>query len=163
MAVLNVHDRPLSGSLERAGALIDTLAGPDDRLWPGAQWPAMRLDLPLCVGARGGHGPIRYVVSHYVPGQWVRFQFTSPQGFHGFHEYAMHLGDNGGPVLRHTLAIRPRGWSRFAWPLAYRWLHDAVIEDSLDGAERARGGAVAGPRQWGCYVRLLRRLLSRLD
>jgi hypothetical protein len=161
MAVLNVHQRPLSASPDEVGALIDTLAGPNDRLWPHPAWPHMRFDRPLAPGAVGGHGPVRYVISHYVPGRWIRFTFTGPRGFNGFHEYAVHAED-GQTVLRHTLAMRARGPARLTWPLMFRPLHDAVVEDSLDRAEQATTGSAARPKRWSRYVRLLRWSARRL-
>lgn len=178
MAVYNVHERTLPVPPERLGPLLDGLASPDDRLWPGGQgrWPPM--EFGACAGpaegARGGHGPVRYTVAAYVPGRWVRFRFTAPRGFHGFHEYTVHSapetadpGDEapgraqvpcGGAVLRHTLVVRLRGAARLSWPLVFRRLHDAVLEDSLDRAEEHCTGAVARPARWSPYVRLLRRL-----
>ena len=51
----------------RWGALLDTLGGPADALWPGPQWGATQLDRPLRVGSGGGHGPIRYHVTGDEP------------------------------------------------------------------------------------------------
>jgi hypothetical protein len=161
MPVLNIHERELPADSGTVGRLIDALAGPDDRLWPRDRWPAMRFDRPLGVGAAGGHGPIRYTVAAYVPGTWVRFAFTGPRGFDGFHEYTVHQTGPGAAVLRHTLAMRLRGPARLSWPLAYRPMHDALIEDSLDRAERDVTGTVLQPARWSPYVRLLRRPLSR--
>lgn len=161
MAVFNVHERRLPVKPEELAPLIDGLSGRGDRLWPAerAQWPAMALDQPLAIGAKGGHGPVRYSVIGYAPGQWVRFGFTAPRGFEGFHEYTVHHDPDGeGAILRHTLAMCARGTARLSWPLAFRWFHDAVIEDSLDRAERASTGTVARPKRWSAYVRLLRRL-----
>jgi len=161
VAVRNVHARRLAVGTDRAGALIDTLAGADDRLWPHEWWPSMRFDRPLGVGAAGGHGPVRYRVVAYVPGQWVRFRFTGPRGFDGFHEYSV-LGDGeDGAEICHLLVMRARGAARVTWPLLYRWLHDAVLEDSMDRAERELTGRVRRPARWNGYVRLLRRVLTR--
>ncbi|TJZ43466.1 SRPBCC family protein [Streptomyces piniterrae] len=157
MGVYNVHERVLSAPRAEVGLLIDGLSGSADRLWPGGDWPPMVLDGPLGPGARGGHGPVRYTVAAYVPGQWVRFTFRGPRGFHGFHEYTAHPLDEGRTVLRHTLAMRARGAARFTWPLVFRPFHDAVLEDSLDRAEQACTGTVARPSRWSPYVRLLRR------
>lgn len=158
MAVMNVHERMLPAEATEVGALIDSLAGESDRLWPKGEWPEMRLSGGLAPGSRGGHGPVRYTVSAYAPGQWVRFAFSGPRGFHGFHEYSVHPLDRGRVVLRHTLAMRTRGPARLSWPLAYRHLHDALLEDSLDRAERAVTGRVARPARRSGWVRLLRRL-----
>jgi hypothetical protein len=160
MAVLNIHERTLACSPEVLGALIDGLAGEQDDLWPRRAWPPMRFDRPLGIGASGGHGPVRYTVTHYVPGCWIRFGFTGPRGFLGFHEFAVsRAGDRA--LLRHTLAMRLRGPARLSWPLVFRHLHDALAEDSLDCAEQAVTGQVGELARWSSYVRLLRRLLRQ--
>jgi hypothetical protein len=150
----NVHERALPPG---AGALIDTLSGPDDRLWPHAHWPAQRFDRPLGVGAVGGHGPIRYRVGEYEPSRRIRFEFLGPTGFHGYHEYeALPSG------LRHTLVLRTRGRARLTWPLVYRPLHDALIEDSLYVAARSLGVVDAVRPQWSVWVRTLRFVVRRI-
>lgn len=161
MAVLNIHTRTLPASDEEIGGLIDGLAGREDRLWPGDRWPPMRFDRPLGVGAIGGHGPIRYTVEAYEPGRWVRFRFTGPRGFRGFHEFTVHP-DAMGIELRHTLAMHTRGCAVLGWPLIFRWLHDACLEDCLDRAERATTGIVRAPARQCPYVRLLRRFARYL-
>ncbi|MFI2031182.1 SRPBCC family protein [Streptomyces buecherae] len=162
MAVLNTHQRVLPASPEEVGRLIDSLSGEHDQLWPWGDWPVMRLNSGLTVGSTGGHGPIRYTVAAYAPGQWVRFTFTGPRGFHGFHEYSVHPAE-GGTLLRHTLAMHTHGLARLSWPLAFRRLHDALLEDSMDRAEQAMAGGVRSPAQRTGYVRALRRVLgSRL-
>ncbi|MEU6988838.1 SRPBCC family protein [Streptomyces sp. NPDC046324] len=158
MPVHNVHERLLSVGSEEAGAILDSLsAGTADRLWPYDNWPPMEFDRPLSAGAKGGHGPVRYTVAAYVPGTWIRFTFTGPRGFHGFHEYAVLPVDEERTLLRHTLSMRVSGLARLSWPLAYRWMHDALLEDSLDLAERPVRRA-----RWSPYVRLLRALATRL-
>ncbi|WP_371587619.1 SRPBCC family protein [Streptomyces virginiae] len=159
MGVYNLHERVIAAKESEVGALIDTLAaGDEDRLWPGGLWEPMEFDRPLAVGAVGGHGPVRYTVAAYVPGTWVRFAFTGPRGFHGFHEFAVLPVDAERTVLRHTLAMRISGLARVTWPLAFRSGHDAVLEDCLDRAELACTGTVAHPARWSPYVRLLRGL-----
>lgn len=160
MAVVNIHLRHLPAPASEVGALVDTLAGADDALWPVHHWPAMRFDRPLGVGAVGGHGPVRYAVEHYVPGCWVRFRFTGPRGFDGFHEFTVHPTADGVDLV-HLLAMKARGRARFTWPLAYRWMHDALLEDCLDRAEHALTGSVSNPAQWTGRVRLLRRIAER--
>ncbi|MEU9608756.1 SRPBCC family protein [Streptomyces sp. NPDC048057] len=156
MDVHNVHERVLAAPAEEVGALIDTLSSPKDRLWPHRAWPAMVFDRPLGVGASGGHGPVRYTVAAYVPGASVRFAFRGPRGFHGFHEFAVHAVDEERTVLRHVLAMDARGPARVSWPLVFRPLHDALLEDALDRAESALTGTVREPSRWSPYVRLLR-------
>lgn len=158
MGVYNVHERLLAATAGEVGALLDSLSSGADGLWPHRSWPPMKLDGPLATGAAGGHGPVRYAVTAYVPSVWVRFTFSGPSGFHGFHEYAVLPVGEERTVLRHTLAMNAVGTARLAWPLVWRPLHDALLEDSLDRAERACTGAVAQPARRGPYTCLLRAL-----
>jgi len=160
MRILNVHERIIAKSIDAVGGLIDGLASPADRLWPHELWPAMRFDRPLAVGARGGHGPIRYDVAAYAPGRSVRFAFTGPKGFDGFHEFVAEPCSPGSTRLRHTLQMRTTGPARLSWPLVFRPLHDALIEDALDKAQRVLGCEPAGAH-WSTRVRLLRWIVSR--
>ncbi|MFJ1824254.1 hypothetical protein ACIO6T_21575 [Streptomyces sp. NPDC087532] len=88
----------------------------------------------------------------------MRFTFSGPRGFYGFHEYAVLAVDDERTLLRHTLAMDARGPARITWPLVWRPLHDACLEDSLDRAELACTGTVAHPARRGRYVRMLRSL-----
>ena len=159
MRVHDVHSRVLPVDLDAAGALIDTLAGPDDRLWPHERWPAMRLDRPLRVGARGGHGPIGYRVEEYVPGRRVRFAFLRPKGLHGYHEWEVEPR-GADTVLRHVLAVDTVGVTVLSWPLLWRPLHDALIDDGLEKAGVELGvGCSRTP--WSRWVRTLRWMVGR--
>jgi hypothetical protein len=149
----NVHERTLPAPADEVGALLDTLAGEHDRLWPRDRWPAMRFerpldarvpDEPLRLGARGGHGPIIYEVSRHVPGRLVAFRFCPDTGLRGEHRFEVIPAGDGAARLRHTIDARPVGSGRLRWPLVMRPLHDALIEEALDNAEAAAGGH---PRQ----------------
>ena len=159
--LLNVHRRWLPGPPEPVGALIDGLAGPEDRLWPHHRWPAIRFDRPLQPGAEGGHGPIRYRVEAYEPGRRVGFRFTRMHGLEGVHYLEAEPAGPGAVVLRHVAEGRISGRMLIVWPLVIRFLHDALIEDLLDRAELAVTGTVAGPARWSPWVRLLRGRLRR--
>lgn len=160
MRVNNVHSRVFAvDSLDDVGALIDSLAGDDDRLWPQEHWPAMRFDRPLATGATGGHGPIRYDVAEYQPARRVRFAFTRPTGLRGYHEWAVRPVPTG-HELRHRLIADTGGWLVISWPLIWRPLHDALIGNALDKAAAELGAR--GPRSsWSVYVRMLRWVASR--
>jgi hypothetical protein len=161
MPVRNVHRRRLSPEgVRRAGDLLDVLGGDQDTLWPGDRWPALRLDRPLQVGARGGHGPVRYWVDQHDPGKRVRFRIERPRGLHGFHEFHLVTDPGGGGELVHVVDARLTGTARLSWPLIFRPLHDALIEQALDNAEAAAGHRPA-PTRWSAYVLGLRRLLAR--
>jgi hypothetical protein len=160
--IRNVHQRTWTISSDVLADLVASLATDNDRLWPIQRWPAMRFESPgLAEGARGGHGPIRYTVEEYLPGQRVRFRFSGPEGFNGWHGYEIEPGADGQVTLRHVLAMRPGGLAMLSWPLVFRPLHNALIEDSLDRAAAAIAGERYRPREFGAYVRFLRRLFRR--
>lgn len=160
MRVLNIHERVLPRAAD-VGALIDGLAtGRHDRLWPWERWPPMRLDRQLQVGAAGGHGPIRYVVDEYEPSRRIRFRFTAPAGFVGFHEYRLvEMAERN--ILQHVLAMRAEGWTRLTWPIAFQPMHNSLIEDSLDKAEREVTGNVQDQIRWSPWVSALRWVFSK--
>jgi hypothetical protein len=158
MEVRNVHQRFFPVPPERLAPLLDSLSSRNDLLWPFEQWPRMRFDRPLGVGASGGHGPIRYDVERYEPGQRVVFRFRAPRGYDGMHALVVEPTD-GGANLRHEVEMRTHGPASLTWPLVFRPLHDALAEDALDKAERALLGAVRRPARWTWQVRLLRSLL----
>ena len=160
MSVRNIHERLLPAPPAQVGALLDTLATPGDALWPHQRWPAMRLDRPLAVGAIGGHGPIRYTVEAYEPGRLVRFRFTRPLGFFGTHAFVVEREGTAGTRLRHELLMRTSGAARLSWPVVFRPMHDALIEDAFDRAAVATGHAPTAPA-WTPWVRFLRALLGR--
>lgn len=158
--IRNVHDRELAVPAEEAGALLDTMGGPGDALWPVPAWPAMCLDRPLRVGSAGGHGPIRYRVTGYSPGRMLECTFDPGIGLVGTHMLTVEPLGPGSCRLRHELRGRLSGTGRLTWPLAIRWLHDALLEDLLDRAERRLGGRPARPARWSPWVRLLNRFAA---
>jgi hypothetical protein len=153
------HERVIQATAEAVGGLIDSLSSRDDKLWPWENWPAQRFNGPLAVGARGGHGPIRYTVQDYQPGRLVRYHFAPPPGFSGWHGFEVREHERGA-VLQHVVHGQAglRGWLR--WQLVLRPLHDALIENALDKAETLAQDTPRQPRTWPLYVRLLRRLLA---
>lgn len=159
--VRNIHTRDLHTSLSEAGMLIDGLASDQDHLWPRDVWPAMRFDRPLGVGAVGGHGPIRYTVESYEPGRNIRFRFTAPDGFEGTHGFDAQEIAPGVVRLQHVCSMRTQRLARLSWPLLYRWLHDALLEDALDHAEAYVASHPVHQRSWSPWVRFLRNLAGR--
>lgn len=159
MQILNLHERVMVGDRQHLTELFNQLASPQDRLWP-PNWPPLRLSPRLTAGASGGHGPIRYRVSLFAP-LLLRCTFLAPRGFDGYHELsAMH--DPGGLRVRHLINMQISGPALLTWPLFYRPLHDALMEDLLDRAEQALTGSVQRPARHSGWVRLLRRLGRRL-
>ncbi len=161
MAV-NLHERRLEVEAAEAAQIIDTVASKRG-VWPSEDWPPMVLDRGLTVGSEGGHGMIGYSVDEYVPGQRVRFTFSAPPGFLGWHEFAV-LPAVGSCDLRHTLVVEPQGLVRISWPVVFRPLHDALIEDALDKAEEHTGRPrPVSPWPWQVrFLRLALRTVRRL-
>ncbi|MBL0211865.1 MAG: SRPBCC family protein [Holophagaceae bacterium] len=158
--VTNIHSREYPVDTARLAALLDKLGTAEDRLWPSHRWPPMRFDGPLRPGAAGGHGPIRYVVDSFDPGRSLRFRFTAPEGFIGWHGFDIEAVGEGRSRLSHTIQADVKGGMRLTWPLALRWLHDACVEDALDNAARALGEPLP-QRRHSLAVRILRRLGRR--
>ena len=159
MKVLNIHSREYPVAPEKLGQLVDTLASSNDLLWPCRLWPRMKFDKPLSVSAIGGHGPVRYFVEEYVPAKRVVFRFTGPKGFDGYHGYDVIELEKNKTELRQTLEMTTRGLAQISWPLFYRPLHDALIEDSLSFAE-LRLNLTPTISGWSWWVRFLRWAMS---
>ncbi len=163
MKVHNVHERRLIATPDRVGSLLASLGGTEDRLWPRDRWPPMRLDRPLGPGASGGHGPVRYRVAQYVPGQRVVFEFDRDagltRGFVGTHSFEV-MPDGDAVLLRHTIEASCSVATWLRWLVLIRSLHDALLEDGLDRATRALGGQ-APERPFSLWVRTLRWFAQR--
>lgn len=156
----NVHDRRLRCSSGALGHLLMTLATPDDVLWPHDVWPPIELEDGLKEGSIGGHGPIRYRVAQVHDQRLVRFSFLRPSGLTGDHWFEVISMSPSESVLRHGLVGTISGPMRWQWPLLYRPLHNALVEDALDRAELAIAGTKLS-RHWSPRVRILRRLTGR--
>jgi hypothetical protein len=142
MRVRVVHDREFASSAQELGALVDD----PQRMWPHGLWPELRPD----------HiGFLRHELLVHEQGRSRRFRITGPDGFRGWHGWEV-----TGTGLRHVVEAECKGWSRFAWPLVIRPIHDALHEDVLDRAEIALGGSPR-PREWSLWVRFLRWALRR--
>jgi len=61
---------------------------------------------------------------------------------------------------RHTLKMTTNGLAVLSWPVVYRPIHDALIEESLATAE-ASLGREPRIRHWSFWVRFLRWVVSR--
>lgn len=165
MRVLNIHERQIRVAPELAGEVLDSLATPEDKLWPCERWPSMRLDSPLGVGARGGHGPVRYSVQDYAPGRKAVFRFSPEgltKGLEGCHWFEI-IPDRESVVLRHVIDAECGFSVWLKWALVIRPLHDALLEDALDKAELHLHGHVQQPSEWSRWVRALRRLMAASD
>ncbi|GAA4962927.1 SRPBCC family protein [Kineococcus glutinatus] len=154
----NVHERVLRADGQEVAAVLESLATPADALWPHDRWPALELSGGLRPGSAGGHAEVRYHVAEHVPGRRVVFRFDPGVGIAGTHAFEVLPQGPSRTLLRHTLEGRLEGGMRLLWPLVVRWLHDALLEDALDRAQRAVEGSVARPARWSPWVRLLHRV-----
>jgi hypothetical protein len=109
MKIVNRHQREYSVAPAKIGALIDTLASKDDRLWPHFRWPRMHFDRPLGIGAKGGHGTIGYSVEKYAPGSSIVFRFRNThrlsRGFEGIHAFFVEPSAHGARLVHRIYAF----------------------------------------------------------
>jgi hypothetical protein len=162
--IRNVHQRTLTATKETVGSLLDGLASEHDQLWPGDRWPAIRFDRPLAVGAKGGHGMVRYDVESYERGRSIVLRFDPSIGLVGMHRLDV-IDDPAQPdraTLRHAIEGTATGSMRVVWPLAVRWLHDVVLEDLLDNAEAAVAQRPVVRTPFRLHIRALRRVMTLL-
>lgn len=159
--VVNIHERAYEAPLSEVAALVATLSSKDDRFWPYECWPRMRFDRGLVPGASGGHGPVRYRVERVDPAVEIVFCFTGPAGFNGGHAFTITSASDALTTLRHEIRLHPRGWARLTWPLFFRPMHDALIEEAFDKVGSELGPPLENPHRRSTWVRLLRRAAMR--
>lgn len=138
--ITNRHERRLAAPAETVAPSLDSLGGPDGRLWPRRAWPPITIDRPLRVGVHGGHGPIRYQLTAYEPGRMLHFTFRPSLNLdpRGHHRFEIRSAADSECVLRHELAlVSPSPAVAALWHLVIAPLHDALIEDLLDNATAA--------------------------
>ena len=159
--VINTHERSFNVPATHLERLIDQLASSQDIFWPSDRWPPMRFDGPLAVGARGGHGPIQYVIERYEPGRVIEFRFTAPAGFNGTHRLTLEAIAPDQCRIQHEIRMTLSGSARLSWPLAFWPMHDALLEDALDRAEAFAEGKPVRQREWTPWVKALRWLRAK--
>ncbi|MEU8431977.1 DUF2867 domain-containing protein [Streptomyces sp. NPDC029216] len=143
--VRNAHHRIVQAPAETVGALLDRLSSPDDPLFPTPVWPAMVLDRPLGPGADGGHGRVRYRVTAYEPGRSVRFDTTDDGIGTGFHRFDVEPLGPGRCRISHVLEVTMGARAFALWKLAIQPVHDTMVEEAFDNAERAALGSLPHP------------------
>lgn len=154
----NIHRRTVSGPIERAGALLDALGSPEDRLWPSDRWHPMVLSDKHARGSHGGHGSVRYEVVESAPGRSVTFAFRG-DGLQGTHRFEV-TEDPEGVRWQHVLDLESPSWvtRRLVLPL-----HDALLEDLLDRAEALAAGRTPRPARHSWPVRWRRAVSSLVE
>jgi len=164
--ISNVHERRIAAPPQEVGALLDSLGSPHDRLWPHAPRDPMVLrhgdGSGLRIGAKGGHGPVRYTVEDYEPGRRVTFRIAPELGLgNAWHGVFAEPTADGGTLLRHELEVTPTGAMRILWPLVVRSMHNCYAEDALDRAERELGVGPTQEHRHSLWARVLERRLRR--
>ncbi len=109
-----MHERVVAAPAPAVGALLDGLGGDPDLLWPGNDWPPLRLDGPLASGASGGHGPMCYAVTTYEPRRRVRFGFLPGCALVGYHAVVARCVHRGSARQRRAGGGGPLAPSRAA-------------------------------------------------
>lgn len=89
------------------------------------------------------------------------FYIHRPKGFIGTHGYKLESCSSSSCRLTHLLEMNTTGLAILTWPLVYRPLHDALIEDSLTRAEQFAQVPDLSPRNWSLWVKCLRSLVKR--
>lgn len=159
MKVLNIHTRVIDQPVAEISKLFKTLASKNDQMWPVHRWPALKLDNGLKIGSSGGHGPIRYSVQKYTPGKFIKFKLSKPKGFNGIHEFEIKELAIDKTELKHSIRMTINGQALLSWPLAIRWLHDALIEDAFDTVEN-HFLAIKKKSDLSLWVKFLREILK---
>ena len=120
MRVENIHKRSINQPKEKVSQLFKTLATSEDLVWPYENWPAIKFKDGLQVGSKGGH---------------IKFQFSKPDGFIGFHELKIREIHKNETEIRHEIHVKANFKASLLWVFVIRWLHDALIEDAFDKVE----------------------------
>lgn len=159
MKILNVHQRTINQPKSNISPLLATLSTPDDAIWPKGKWPPMRFKDGLKVGAKGGHGPIRYSIEKYMPGDLIQFRFSKPSGFDGVHRFEIKEIDEEHTEIKHVVDAEADFRSYLSWVFVIRWLHDAVVEDAFDRLEN-RFLTEKKTTRWSLWVKFWRSALK---
>jgi len=164
MKIFNRHDRIIPADQNALGSVLNSLSGPEDALWPREKWPPMVLDPALKVGAAGGHGPVRYRVTEFIPGRRAVFQFDRAgllAGVDGRHYFEV-VPRREHIVIRHDLEGNCALGTWLKWTFLVKPLHNTVIEDAFDKVESRFSGTAVKRSQSGLWVRFLRWKMARL-
>lgn len=159
MKVLNIHSRQLKISSDELSEMFSSLASKNDRIWPHEKWPAMKFKDGLKIGAKGGHGPVRYQLIRKEIPKVIEFQFLGPKGLHGIHKFESFEREGDQIEIRHTIDMVTKGIGTLAWLVGIKWLHDALAEDALDKVENQILGTNKTSK-WNLWVILLRGIVA---
>lgn len=160
MKVLNIHKRTLNQPKSKVTELLKTLSTENDRIWPKEKWPEMKFKNGIQIGAKGGHGAIRYSVEKYNPNEIIQFRFSKPNGFKGVHKFEIKELDKEKTEIKHTIDMNTTGKGTLIWIFAIRSLHNALIEDGFDKFENNFSDNKKST-EWNMWVKFLRKQIEK--
>ncbi|MGH1336370.1 MAG: SRPBCC family protein [Aureispira sp.] len=160
MKIVNIHQRVLKHPKSKVVDLLKTLSTENDKIWPKEQWPAMKFKEGIQVGAKGGHGPIRYTVELYNPNEIIQFRFSKPIGFNGIHKFEVKELDEKTTEVTHTIDMTTQGKGLLIWAFAVRSLHNALVEDGLDKLENNLSNSNQST-EWTFWTKFLRKQMAK--
>ena len=152
----NVHQREIAAPVTEVGGILDTLGSDDDRLWARDIWVAepVVFDRPLGVGAKGGHGSIRYSVVAYELGRRIVFEFAPEGGLAGTHRFELEPLGPDRCRLTHVLEAETSHWLRPLVPFLIGW-HDAMVETAMDRAQLEATGSLERRTRIPIWLRIV--------
>ena len=160
MKVLNIHKRTINQPKDKVTELLKTLSTENDRIWPKEKWPEMKFKEGIQIGAKGGHGPIRYTTEKYNPNEIIQFRFLKPNGFNGIHKFEIKELDKEKTEIKHTIDMNTEGKGTLIWTFAICSLHNALIEDGFDKLENNFSDNRKST-EWNIWVKFLRKQISK--
>ena len=160
MKVLNIHKRTINQPKDKVTELLKTLSTENDRIWPKEKWPEMKFKEGIQIGAKGGHGPIRYTTEKYNPNEIIQFRFSKPNGFNGIHKFEIKELDKEKTEIKHTIDMNTEGKGTLIWTFAICSLHNALIEDGFDKLKNNFSDNRKST-EWNIWVKFLRKQISK--
>ena len=160
MKITNIHKRIIAQPKDDISNIFNTLSSSDDQLWPKEKWPPMIFKNGFTIGSIGGHGPIKYSATKYIPGNFIEFTFMEPEEFKGVHRFEIIETEKFSTELKHTIEMTLSTKGLLIWYIAIKWLHDALIEDCLDKAEN-KFLTTKKETKWNFWVIFLRNRLRK--
>jgi len=160
LKVLNIHKRTINQPKDKVTELLKTLSTENDRIWPKEKWPEMKFKEGIQIGAKGGHGPIRYTTEKYNPNEIIQFRFSKPNGFNGIHKFEIKELDKEKTEIKHTIDMNTEGKGTLIWTFAICSLHNALIEDGFDKLKNNFSDNRKST-EWNIWVKFLRKQISK--
>lgn len=160
MKIFNIHKRIINQPKSKIVEILKTLSTENDKIWPNENWPAMKFDNGIQIGAKGGHGPIRYHVEKYDPTDIIQFRFSKPIGFNGIHKFEIKELNEQSTEITHTIDMITEGKGTLIWIFAIRYLHNALLEDAFDKLENNFPNNIKFTK-WNMWVRFVRNELKK--